>query len=775
MSLGSRIGFVGALIFILLSTLNYFGLTRLVLPEFTDLEQREARLSGERLAGSLQNEQRHLDGLTTDWAAWDQTYEYVTTRNSSYVKQNLTPVYSTLKSIHVDMLLIVDSSKTPIWSAVVNPSARRIEPVEFLFDSPLQTIAQLAPSATSPRSGIILSRLGPLLVSSHPITDNRGGRSPQGYLVMGQLFYSGIADVLKHELRSGFSFWSCGPDPAPLLKRTALPRLPRPSEIIVHTVNRENLFTYLYMQTLFGNSGVLFEIPAARPIHAAGARAINYALLGNTAVFLILTLLFLILIRAIVTSPINKLQQQIKAFDLEQTENPHIRPAPPARSDEIGLLQSRFDQLVSRLADRNRQLEHETSERRQAELNLQKSHRKYKEIFNESIAGIIVFDRDHHITDCNPSALHMFGTSREELRIHVLNDLVDDPVACTEILHELKHGRPVFNFEDTITTGSGQQLHVIHNLRPLFDDQGRATGAQSTLINVTELKRAESSQKELERQLLQSQKMEAIGQLTGGIAHDFNNILAVIQGYSSIAQKIASNLKHPGMQGYLKEITESSSRAARLVEELLLFSRGGSAAPAPVSIEKCLSEMTSLLKISLPASIGLTIRIDPALPRILIDPTQFEQTVMNLCLNARDAMWSRGQLEISAHRIDSRRTVADLATLVPPVHPHQVEVYYANQSSIPAGSYVLLSVSDTGKGIPGEVMEKIFEPFFTTKDVGAGSGMGLAVIHGIVHRAGGRMRVESTPGQGTIFRILFPALESEPRNDGLQPQNSVPG
>ena len=241
---------------------------------------------------------------------------------------------------------------------------------------------------------------------------------------------------------------------------------------------------------------------------------------------------------------------------------------------------------------------------------------------------------------------------------------------------------------------------------------------------------------ERDRALRQSQKMEAIGTLAGGIAHDFNNILGAIMGYGELAQQKAP--EGSSQRRYLDNIMHAAGRARALVDRILGFSRTGLAERVPVNIEWVVSETLELLRASLPPNIRLVRALSTGPAAVIGDETRLHQVTMNLCTNALQAMPQGGELRVSLEPV---RLDASLPL---------------SRGRLSAGDYVRLTVSDTGSGIPAELVDRIFDPFFTTKRVGEGTGLGLSLVHGIVADLGGAIEVSSTPGEGTTFCIWLP-------------------
>ena len=255
--------------------------------------------------------------------------------------------------------------------------------------------------------------------------------------------------------------------------------------------------------------------------------------------------------------------------------------------------------------------------------------------------------------------------------------------------------------------------------------------------------RDESERLALDAKLRQAQKMESIGHFAGGIAHDFNNVLAIITGFVGLSQQAAENLGDARLGGYLDEVAQAVDRASAVVAQLLAFSRSEEAAIDAVIVEPVVRDAVKLMRSTMPASLAMTLDIEAELPDVRINPVQLHQVLTNLIINARDAMQGRGRLAI---RVDLEQVVA-LADCTSCRHHFD-------------GDFVVLEVADEGPGITPENLSRIFDPFFTTKELGMGTGLGLSVVHGIVHAANGHLVVSPAPGGGARFRIYLPALAS---------------
>jgi len=384
-------------------------------------------------------------------------------------------------------------------------------------------------------------------------------------------------------------------------------------------------------------------------------------------------------------------------------------------------------------------------ERQRAEETLRASEASYRAIFEASEDAIFVHDWDTgSVIDLNHRACEVYGYAYDELKGRTVADVSsgEHPYTAAQAakhLQQAKSGQVVrFEWHRRNKDGSLHWDDVV--LRPAV-----IAGKRRVLAFTREV----TERKQAEHALRQAQKMEALGHLTGGIAHDFNNLLTSIMGYVVLASEEAAAAAGR-LNKYLEQARFSCERARDLIQQMLTFSRGQRGQPRPVVLAKLVAASVNLFSSSLPARIAMEVKLDSGVPTAMIDPVQLDQILLNLCLNARDAITGAGTIRVGVVAV--------------PAAEHVCTACRQRAS----GDYVELSVEDDGPGIPPDIVDRIFEPFFTTKEVGKGTGMGLASVHGIVHELGGHIVVDTAPGKGTRFRVLFPALSPDHIDTGAE-------
>ena len=400
--------------------------------------------------------------------------------------------------------------------------------------------------------------------------------------------------------------------------------------------------------------------------------------------------------------------------------------------------------LVSRKSDLLlAQISEENMRRKESEDALRLSEDKFSKLFHSNPDWVIISSlHEGRYIDVNDAFLRMTGYNREEVIGHTsleLNIWVEPEERKAMIPILLKDGR-ISNHDVRFRIKSGQIRFMLRSAA-LIDFGGEAA-IISVSKDITERMRAETEKKALQAQLLQAQKMESVGTLAGGVAHDFNNLLTSILGHTDLAMMHSSSPSER-IHADLKAIERSALRAAELIRQLLAFARRQTIAPEVVDLNDRVSGVLEMLQRLIGKYIHLVWKPGDCLWPVKFDPSQIDQLLEILCVNARDSISAVGKVTI-----ETKNTTLD-------------DAYCAVNQGFISGEYVMLTVSDDGSGMSKEVLDRIYEPFFTTKEVGKGTGLGLATVYGIVKQNDGFMYVSSEPGNGSTFKVCLPRVMGE--------------
>jgi two-component system, cell cycle sensor histidine kinase and response regulator CckA len=392
------------------------------------------------------------------------------------------------------------------------------------------------------------------------------------------------------------------------------------------------------------------------------------------------------------------------------------------------------------LADRTRELVRAHQEMKSAAAERKRIAERLSQlasIIEYSSDAIVIFTLNGLIVSWNTAAETIYGYSGNEIlgrprKLLMPSDQADD---LPEIAEKLKQGERIKRFETVHIGKGGRRIDVSMTISPVKD-------AHEQIIGAAAITRDVSDRKLLEKQLQQAQKMEAIGQLAGGIAHDFNNLLSVISGHCELLSEQLDQNERP--QQHCEQIKKAGQRAAGLTRQLLAFSRQQVLEPTVLNLNAVVVDLEKMLKRVIGEDVEFRISLDSRLAPVKADRGQIEQVLMNLVVNARDAMPDGGRLIIETSNI-------------------VLDDEFVQQRGYAQRSYVGLSVTDNGIGMDADTQARIFEPFFTTKEVGKGTGLGLSTVYGVITQSGGHIEVQSRVGQGTTFRVYLPTVKEPVR------------
>ena len=462
-------------------------------------------------------------------------------------------------------------------------------------------------------------------------------------------------------------------------------------------------------------------------------------ILATAIPLLFLSLVLVLMFHFLLTKPLFYLSARLAAIDVEKPLQAPLIIPPGHEHDELGLVVATTNRLLQKF-------EQTLEQRRVADKELQMAERKYRSIFDNAVEGIYQTTLDGRFLTANPYLAKTIGyDSPAQLMREVTNigqQLYVDNHQRTELVKKLSQDGFVVNFETQFLRKDGTILWASQSARVVYDEEtGKPLFIEGTVADISGSKKTMADLARVEAQLMQSQKMEALGNLAGGVAHDFNNLLQIISGFVQLLmlKRIPSDPDYR----YLHEVNQASGRAAELIRRMLTFSRKVQAEKVRLNLNQVVEDALRLLERAIPKMISLRTVLAPDLAIIPADSTQMEQVIMNLANNAVQAMADVGTLTIETENF--------------PVPTRYINTYL----ELDPGDYVLMKVTDTGHGMDEATRQRIFEPFFTTKALGRGTGLGLSSVYGIITGHSGKIICYSEPEVGTTFKIFLPVMKDE--------------
>ncbi len=476
-------------------------------------------------------------------------------------------------------------------------------------------------------------------------------------------------------------------------------------------------------------------------------------------IIIVASLASFLFIQKFIIKPIQNIEKHTVSItngDLDQAITINSHDELGNLADNLNIMRLSIKEFIRKtkkadeLKKTNALLQKEISERKQIQNSLKESEERFRYVLNHSVDIIYNFNIKNQTYDyISPSCLLTSGYTQEEFIAFGL-DGTRSRFHPEDITKVKEHNRRLISNKKGNQSSSAVEYRFqhkdldyrwIHDTRSIvFDSKGEPLSIVGSARDITDKKLIELEKSKLEEQLIHTQKMEAIGTMAGGIAHDFNNILSAILGYADMAQDETP----PGSSVHedLEEILLAGERARSLVQQILAFSRKEIQEYVSIHLEPIIKETSKLLRATTPSNVEINYSIERDCGTILADPTKIHQILMNLCMNAVQAMEARGgQLDVS---LSTRQL-------------YQLDL--VDHQDFQPGLYTVFSVSDTGPGIPQEIIHRIFDPYFTTKDIGKGSGMGLSVVMGIVKSSNGFINVSSVPNTKTAFTVFFPEVK----------------
>jgi PAS domain S-box-containing protein len=685
------------------------------------------------LAMGIRARIRNLGTTATDYASWDDTFAYIQDPYPEYISSNFTP--ETFLNNQLDSVLLVDIAREIVFDMTLDRASGARLPTDPALRRLVENGVALSDfwNKDAKLDGFLVGGGGPMLVAARPILSSHFAGPPRGVLIFtrksGPEFVAELARDLDLDLVAEAL--------PPSGDRNALsPPAPEAAPTItVETVDSRRLGGTLLFADVTGRPAVKFSITVPRLFYRQFLA--TYALLAVAllAIGVVINLLVVHLLDRMVLRRLFRLRDHMTSLS---TPPRHMTRIPSLGTDEIGELADSVNEMLDAVEGAARA-------RRAAEEAIRAGNERYR-IATET-TGQLVYDYEiasgritwagaiEQITGYPPDVFQKLGEEGWERKIHP-----DDQAAVRERLAESISKHKAFYAEYRFAKADGEWIHVEDTGVIILGADGSTARMIGSMKDVSAQVRAADERAWIEEELRQTQKMESLGRLAGGIAHDFNNLLTSIMGNIQLAMMKAPDQEK--RSPFLPAAFASAESAASLTAQLLAFSRKQVIEPQVIDLNRQIETMHKILIRLIREDITLSMLLE-AQGKVRVDPGLMGQVLVNLVVNARDAMPAGGALTIETADVRLERD------------------FHRHHDQVPPGHYVKLTVSDSGEGMDRSVLEHLFEPFFTTKPMGKGTGLGLATTYGTVRQSGGIIDVKSAIGRGSSFHVYLPSVSGD--------------
>ncbi|MDD5087265.1 MAG: CHASE4 domain-containing protein [bacterium] len=719
-----------------------YGISRnLMLNRFLELEQRDVQTNVHRALEAVTADLNNLESDVGDWAPWDDVYQFIEDGNEEFLIGNCLPV--TFENLDISLMLFVHSTGRIVYGEIYDSQTKELSPVPPELIGHILAYDTLLKHDTTNSSirGLLDLPEGPMLIASQPIVTSDYQGPIRGTLIMGRFLDAGMIKMIAKRTRLRleilpFDHPRCSLNCQEHRDLLALGRGP-----LVEAENERTVAGYGMIRGLYGEPAFVMRTHQPRIVYGQGRASLTYffallIIMGVTCWAAISVLLDKQVVRRV-----EALARRVQ--EIGRNKDLSARVAATG-SDEIARLAGDVNATLEALEKNAAALKASHAALKEEMLAHQQADEeriRLQKAVESSGAVVFMTDSKGVFTYINSEFTRLYGYSSEEVvgkyTPRILISETHDEELYRDFWNSL-HDKEVVRQELKNLTKNGEIIDVSVSVNAVIGADGNIEGYLAIQRDITELRHSEQLREAMAAQLRQSQKMETIGTLAGGIAHDFNNILVPILIYTELAMK--NTPEGCPSREELDHVIRAANRAKDLVKQILAFSRQSEEERIAVRFQFVVKETLKLLRASVPTTIDIVDLVDTNCPEVLADPSQLHQVLMNLCTNAAHAIGENdGVIEVG---MDTVEADDDLRAKLPQIKP---------------GTYVCLTVRDSGSGMDSKTLSRIFEPFFTTKPPGSGTGLGLSVVHGIITAHGGTVSVESTPGEGSTFRVYLPA------------------
>jgi PAS domain S-box-containing protein len=710
----------------------------ILLNDFSRLERRDVVRDVKWSKSAMANELADLSGKAGDWAARDDTYQFIQDHNRNYIRANLGD--STFADLRLNFMVLLNRDGQVVWSNGYDLRTAQAATVPDSFFRLLKGKSLLLthPDVNSVHSGLVLLPEGITLLVWRPIVTGQHAGPIRGTLIVGR--YLDVAAMKRFTDAAHLILMVHRVDDPklPAEFQEALSQASDANRVYVHPLVGDWVGGYTVCNDVFGKPAVVLRVEKPRDIFAQGLVTIQLLVTSLLVIGVCFGVSMAVLLERLLLARLARLIADVNRIGNRSDLTARVQVV---GRDELAGLACALNKMLDALQHSQTELRESVTQQKLAADRL----RLQAAALDSAANAIVVTDRDGTIEWVNPAFTKLTGYAFAEVygeQWSALKAGSHEPAVYDELWRTILSGH-VWEGELVGRRKDETEYAARMTIAPVADDQGQVAHFIAIKEDIT-------AQKTLQEQFLQAQKVEAVGRLAGGVAHDFNNILTAINGYTELLLRKL----HPEDARFrlAEQIRKSADRASGLTRQLLAFSRKQALQPRILNLSNVVTDVEKMLRRLIGEDVELHTIRGASVGNVRADPAQIEQVIMNLAVNARDAMPNGGKLIIEVAR----------ATL------H--EDYARQYGDVEPGEYVLLSVTDTGSGMTEHVRAHIFEPFFTTKPQGKGTGLGLATCYGIVKQSGGHIDVVTELGKGTTFKVYLPRVDAPPDAQSERPK-----
>ena len=705
-----------------------YALARVVLLRgYSTLEADFARQDMDRASSALENEIVTLGHTNNDYSSWNETYSFLQGKNPHFPSSEFPP--SAVGQIKVSFVVIFDEAGKEVFGRGYNLRKRQEAPIPADLEVCVRRTALEARVQRThrPASGIIMLASGPFLMDARPVLKNNSDGVPLGLMIMGRALDDDAMMRLANMTHLSLDLERIDTLASQSKFESSSGAIVRPNIVEVRDDGRDSLAAYEEIVDVRGEPAFILRIHLKRDISEQGQTTLLQFLLLLLAAGFTFGAVTLYLLERTVLSRVANLSERITQIGASGDLSARVGVT---GKDELAFLANAINGMLE-------DLQHAETERDEGRARLGM-------IIEKMPAVLWTTDRDLRFTSSVGAGLEHLGLKPNQMVGSTIYDYfrTEDPEFPVIVAHRRALAGEATSYEIE-WQNRGFESHV----QPLRDAEGEVVGVIGVALDITD-------RRHLADQLRQSQKMQAVGQLAGGVAHDFNNLLMVVKGHAEILlNRIQSGSP---LHNNAEQIDKAADRAASLTRQLLAFSRMQVLQARVLDLNEVVGGMTKMFSRVIGENIELTFVPGSRLGRVKADPGQIEQVLLNLVVNARDAMETGGRITIETSNVQLDRD------------------YCAKHHNIEPGPWVMLTVTDTGCGMDAKTQTRIFEPFFTTKAQGKGTGLGLATVYGVVKQSGGFIYVYSEVGHGTTFKVYLPQVVADVDKDVAEKPAAAP-